>query len=117
MSLESFAFRNPVKIIFGKDAIEKIGVAIKNSGIKKVLVVFGSGSSKVLFFLSVILYFAKTNGVYDRVKATLTNNGIEWIELWGVQPNPLVAKVREGTNIIKDKSNGIDGLLLLMCEL
>lgn len=71
---------------------------MKNDGIKKVLTVFGKGS-------------VKTNGVYDRVCKTLKENGIEHIELWGVQPNPLVSKVREGIAICKDEKNGIQAVL------
>ncbi|KAA6369446.1 MAG: putative NADH-dependent alcohol dehydrogenase, partial [Streblomastix strix] len=91
--MDSFEFHGPVKVLFGKDSIEKIGGEIKNSGIKKVLILFGSGS-------------AKKNGVYERVKKSLSDFGVADVELWGVQPNPLVSKVREGVIIGKDAKNG-----------
>lgn len=41
----------------------------------------------------------------------MKDNGIEHIELWGVQPNPLVSKVREGIALCKDASNGIEAII------
>lgn len=91
-------FHTPTKILFGAKSIENIGAEIKASGIKKVLCLFGSGS-------------VKTNGVYDRTVKSLTDNGISHEELWGVQPNPVIGKVREGVTICKDKSKGIEAVL------
>lgn len=62
------------------------------------MILFGSGS-------------AKKNGVYERVKKSLSDSGVADVELWGVQPNPLVSKVREGVIIGKDAKNGIEGIL------
>jgi alcohol dehydrogenase YqhD (iron-dependent ADH family) len=97
MSLESFAFKSPVKLCFGKDAIEKLGGVIKENNVKKLLILFDE-------FLK-----NKSNGIYDRVTGVLTTNGIEWIELWGIQPNPLIDKAREGVTLSKDPSNKVDG--------
>jgi alcohol dehydrogenase YqhD (iron-dependent ADH family) len=69
--MDSFVFHSPVKVLLGKDSIEKIGSEIKAAGIKKVLILLGAGS-------------VKTNGVYTRVKKTLTDSGIEDVEVWGV---------------------------------
>ncbi|KAA6380664.1 MAG: alcohol dehydrogenase [Streblomastix strix] len=96
--MESLTWYNPTKILFGKDSIEKIGTEIKNAGLKKVLILFGSGS-------------AKKTGVYDRVKKSLSDAGIADVEVWGVQPNPLVSKVREAIGIAKDAKNGVEGIL------
>jgi alcohol dehydrogenase YqhD (iron-dependent ADH family) len=98
MSLDSFVFQNPVRILYGKDSIEKLGAVIKEGKITKVLLLFGSGS-------------VKTNGVYDRVLKTLKDNGIKSVELWGVQPNPVITKVREGIAITKKKENGIEAVV------
>lgn len=80
--MESFAFYNPVKMIYGKGEILKIGEEISAYGIKKVLLVAGGGS-------------IRRNGVYDQVINSLIANGIEWVESWGVKPNPDFVKVRE----------------------
>jgi alcohol dehydrogenase YqhD (iron-dependent ADH family) len=49
--------------------------------------------------------------VYERVLKTQQANEIANEELWGVQPNPVIAKVREGVAICKDASNGIEAVL------
>jgi alcohol dehydrogenase YqhD (iron-dependent ADH family) len=70
MSLDSFNFYNPVHIIFGKDAVEKLAVKMKHDGINKVLLHFGGSS-------------AKTSGLYERVIKNLKANNIDSIENWG----------------------------------
>jgi alcohol dehydrogenase YqhD (iron-dependent ADH family) len=96
--LESFTFLNTVRILFGKDSVERLGPVIKENGINKVLILLGSGSSRA-------------NGVYDRVIKVLENNGIDFVEVWGVQPNPLITKVREAIVVAKDKKNGVQAIL------
>lgn len=93
----NFEFYNPAKIIFGRNVItENTGQQILLSGGKKVLLVAGGGS-------------IKRNGVYDAVVSSLRNAGLEWDELWGVQPNPRLDKVTEGAAICK--SHNIDFIL------
>ncbi|KAH7815433.1 putative NADH-dependent butanol dehydrogenase [Monocercomonoides exilis] len=96
--MSTISFHNPTKYLLGPSSIEQLGGEIKKCGFKKVLIVLGGGS-------------AKTNGVYDRVKKTLSENGIESEELWGVQPNPLISKVREGVAMCKDPSKHIEAVL------
>lgn len=93
-------FCNKTKILLGKSSIEELGAEVKNHGVKTILCVYGSGS-------------AKKNGVYDRVTKSLKDNGIEIKELWGIQPNPLISKVREGVAICKDPANKIDAILAI----
>jgi alcohol dehydrogenase YqhD (iron-dependent ADH family) len=83
-----FNLANPTRIIFGENSIEQIGGAIAESGVKKVLLVAGGGS-------------IKKNGVYDSVVSSLKSAGIEWVECWGVQPNPVLSKVREAIEMAK----------------
>lgn len=90
--LESFKFVNPTKLFYGKDAIENLFPFMKINGVKKVLALFGSGS-------------VKKNGVYERVTKGLKDNGIVAVELWGVQANPVIAKVREAVAITKADSS------------
>ena len=68
---------------------------LKGTGLHKVLCIYGGGS-------------VKRNGVYDRVNKSLAEVGIECVELWGVQANPVLAKVQEGIDIAKDPKNKID---------
>lgn len=87
-------------MLVGRTAIEELGPVIKAHGVKKILVTYGCGS-------------VKRNGVYDRVMKTLKDNGIEHIELSGIQPNPLIEKVYEGIKLLKDKNNHLDAVLAL----
>ncbi|KAH7815524.1 putative NADH-dependent butanol dehydrogenase a [Monocercomonoides exilis] len=96
--MQSQVYYNPTKVIFGSSSYEQLCEEIKKSGIKKLLIVFGKESAKI-------------TGVYDRIKKCLAMNGIADEELWGVQPNPLISKVREGIAICKDKTKCIEGVL------
>ncbi len=94
--MRNFVFHNPTKYVFGKDTVKLIGQEIRNFGSKKVLLVAGRGS-------------IKKNGVYDTVIKSLKDNSIEWVELWGVRPNPVLSKVKEGIKLAKE--HGVDGVL------
>ncbi|OGS13855.1 MAG: hypothetical protein A2285_10425 [Elusimicrobia bacterium RIFOXYA12_FULL_57_11] len=85
--MQNFNFSNPVKIIFGRDAISKIGPEAAKAG-KKALLVYGGGS-------------IKKNGVYAAVTKTLADSGIAVVEHPGVKPNPVIAHVREGVKKAK----------------
>ncbi|KAF2959706.1 MULTISPECIES: iron-containing alcohol dehydrogenase [unclassified Thermotoga] len=86
--MENFVFHNPTKIVFGRGTIPKIGEEIKSAGIRKILFLYGGGS-------------IKRNGVYDQVVDSLKKHGIEWIEVSGVKPNPVLSKVYEAVEVAK----------------
>lgn len=69
--MNNFQFYNPVKIIFGKGQIAKLGDEISKDA--RILLTYGGGS---IF----------KNGVYDQVKAAL--HGYHIIEFGGIEPNP-----------------------------
>lgn len=92
----NFTFQNPAKIIFGKGTINQVAREIVSCGGTKVLLVAGGGS-------------IKKNGVYDAVSASLNSLGLEFFELWGVKPNPLLDKVHEGAAICR--KHGINFIL------
>jgi len=94
--MKNFDFRNPTKIKFGKDTIPEIGEEIKKAGIKKVLFLYGKGS---IF----------KNGVYDTTVVSLKAAGINWVELGGVKPNPVISKVYEAIKICRKEK--VDGIL------
>ncbi|ASS98369.1 MULTISPECIES: iron-containing alcohol dehydrogenase [Geobacillus] len=93
--MQSFIFRNPTKLIFGKGQLERLKEEVPRYG-KKVLLVYGGGS-------------IKRNGLYDEVMKILGNIGAEVIELPGVEPNPRVSTVRKGVDICKRE--GVEFLL------
>jgi len=92
----NFTFYTPTRVLFGVGRIKEIGSEIKKSNVKKVLLVAGGGS-------------IKKNGVYDTIIASLQEQGIDWVELWGVVPNPVLSKVMEGISLAKE--SGVDGVL------
>ncbi|MGQ9818445.1 MAG: iron-containing alcohol dehydrogenase [Candidatus Kapaibacteriales bacterium] len=94
--MNNFIFHNPTKLIFGKDTIPLIGYEIKKFGINKVLLLAGGGS-------------IKRNGVYQLVVDSLKNNDIQWIEFWGVRPNPILSHAEMGINIAREHK--LEGIL------
>lgn len=52
---------------------------------------------------------AVKSGLLDRVKKSLSNEGIDFVELGGVVPNPHISKVYEGIEICKNE--GVDFIL------
>ena len=85
--MENFVYSCPTKIIFGKGTENLVGSEVSKYG-KKVLLHYGGGS-------------IKKSGLYDRVLKSLKNEGLEIIELGGVQPNPRLSLVREGIDICR----------------
>lgn len=94
--MKDFDFRNPTKLVFGRDTVGRIGDEMQQAGCRRALLVAGGGS-------------IRNNGVYDTVAASLKSAGIEWNELWGVQPNPVLSKVREG--VAAATEHGSDAVL------
>ncbi len=87
--MNNFTYYNPTKIEFGKEKENNIGEYLEQSGIKKVLLVYGQGS-------------IKKNGLYSRIIDSLDKKNIEFEELSGVVSNPLLSKVNEGIKLAKD---------------
>lgn len=87
--MRNFKFYNPTKMVFGKDTISSIGQHVSSYGITKVLLLYGKGS---IF----------KNGVYDTVISSLKDNNIQYVEVTGVKANPVVSKVREAINIMRE---------------
>lgn len=94
--MNNFTFNNPTKVLFGKNTIDKIGKEINRFEVKKVLLLYGKSS---IF----------KNGVYDTTVASLKENNIEFVELGGVKPNPVLSKVNEAVELCKREN--IDGIL------
>lgn len=82
-----FTFENHTKMIFGKDAELSVGKEAAKYA-KKVLLHYGGGS-------------IKKSGLYDRVTTSLKDAGVDFVELGGVQPNPVLSLARKGVEICK----------------
>lgn len=83
-----FEFYTPTKIFFGKNRQKEIGKIISDYGYRKILMLYGKGS-------------IKSNGLYDEIINSLTENGIATVELGGVEPNPKIEFIRKAIEIAK----------------
>lgn len=73
--MDNFNFYSPTEFIFGKRTECDCGKYVKKYGGTKVLIHYGSGS-------------AVKSGLLERVEASLDAEGIPFVKLGGVQPNP-----------------------------
>ena len=89
--MNDFSFYSPTKFVFGRGAEAKVGSLVRAFGGTKVLLHFGGGS-------------VKKNGVYDAVVKALESEGVGYVPLGGVQPNPRSGLVREGIALCRKES-------------
>ena len=87
-----FTFHNPTKILFGKNAIERIGEEIPTDA--RILMTYGGGS-------------IKRNGAYERVMNAL--KGWHVTEFGGIEPNPRYETLMPAVELVRRE--GIDFLL------
>ena len=85
--MKNFEFKNPTKILFGKDQIGKIKSEIPKDA--KVLMLYGGGS-------------IKTNGVYEQVISALSDHKL--VEFGGIPANPEYAVLMEALKVIKEEN-------------
>lgn len=90
--MKNFTFYNPTRLVFGKGMINKLKEEIPAS--HRIMVTFGGGS-------------VKKNGIYDQVVKAL--EGRDFIEFWGIEPNPAVETLRKAIQLGKEQ--GVDFLL------
>ena len=93
--MKDFTYYNPVRVHFGKTAMEKLPEELRKFG-KKVLLIYGGGS-------------IRRTGLYDQIQAALKETDKQIFELPGVMPNPRAEKVYEGIELCRRKN--IDLLL------
>ena len=84
----NFTYYTPTQVVFGRDAEEQTGALVKAQGCKKVLIHYGGGS-------------VVRSGLLERVKRSLEAEGISYVELGGVRPNPRSGLVYEGIELCR----------------
>ena len=89
--MENFIFNIPTIAYVGKGQISNLASSIKQFGGTKVLLAYGGGS-------------IKTNGIYDTVINELTSNGIAYIDMAGIKPNPPISDVYEGIKLYRENN-------------
>ncbi len=90
--MNNFQFQNPTKIIFGRGQIAQLANELPKD--TKIMVTMGGGS-------------IKANGVYQQVMEAL--KGFDYIEFWGIEPNPRVETLRRAIEL--GKAEGVGFLL------
>jgi hypothetical protein len=80
--MRDFVFENRTKIVFGRGAETRVGEEA-SKWTKRVLLHHSGGH-------------VVRSGLVDRVKGLLEREGVQWIELPGVKPNPRLSLVQEG---------------------
>lgn len=94
--MDNFTFYAPTYFAFGKDAENDTGKYVKRFGGTKVLIHYGGGS-------------VVRSGLLDRVKGSLEAEGLAYVELGGVKPNPRSGLVYEGIELCRRE--GVDFVL------
>ena len=86
--IKDFNFYAPTRVVFGKSAEGKIGQLVTDAKGRTVLIHYGGGS-------------AERSGLLAVVRKQLDSEGIKYVELGGVVPNPLLSKVQEGIDLCR----------------
>ena len=94
--MKDFHFYAPTEVVFGATAEEQTGKLVKKHGGNKVLVHYGGKS-------------AERSGLLDKICKQLDSEGIGYIKLGGVVPNPRLSLVHTGISLCRQK--GIDFIL------
>jgi hypothetical protein len=89
--MNNFDFFSPTYFAFGKNREAETGKLIKKFGGSRVLVHFGGKS-------------AESSGLLDRVRSSLKKEGLSFIELGGVKPNPRSGLVYEGIDLCRKEN-------------
>lgn len=88
-------YQNTTKILFGRNAEQKFASEVKAFA-DRILLVYGGGS-------------IKKNGLYNRIVKQLQDNDIYFVELGGVQPNPLLSLAKTGIELCR--THDLQGIL------
>ena len=94
--MNNFTYYTPTRVVFGRKTEEQTGALVKEQGCRKVLLHYGGQS-------------AKRSGLLDRIVESLEEEGISYVALGGVVPNPRLSLVRRGIELCRQE--GVDFIL------
>lgn len=86
--MQSFNFKCPTEIVFGRGAEKQVAEKIRAYGGSRVFIVYGGGS-------------VMRTGLLPRIESYLTGAGLAFQVLGGVKPNPRLSLAREGVRLAK----------------
>lgn len=85
----NYDLRLYTEIVYGRGREAEVGPLVKKYGGTKVMIVYGGGS-------------IKRTGLFDRVAASLTEAGLEYVEFGGAKPNPVRSHVDKGMALARE---------------
>lgn len=88
--MQNFDLYNPVDIIFGNGEVSKIGTCAAKFGKKAMIVTYGEHD----FF----------NALLAKVENSLKDSGVEFVQYYKVQANPLLKHIREAIDICRKEN-------------
>lgn len=94
--MENFTFWSPTEFVFGRDTESRTGELTSRYGAKKVMLLFGGGSTE-------------RSGLLPRIRTSLKEQGIDYVDFGGIRPNPTADKVYEGIEVARREN--VDFLL------
>ena len=89
--MKDFSFYAPTEVVFGEQSEEQVAALVRKYGGTKVLVHYGGQS-------------AVRSGLLDKVCGLLAADGIEYVKLGGVKPNPRLSLARQGIELCRRES-------------
>ena len=93
--MKNFVYSQPTEIVFGAGTHQEIGQRLEPIA-RRVLLVYGGHS-------------AQKSGLLDRVRQALEASGIYYRELGDIHPNPRLAPVEAGIDLVRREN--LEGLL------
>ncbi len=94
--MRDFTYYTPTKVVFGRGTENRVSELVKEFGGRKLLLHYGGGS-------------VIRSGLLDRVKRILREEGIPYVCLGGVVPNPRLSLVYQGIELCRRE--GVDFIL------
>ena len=94
--MKDFNFYAPTEVVFGEQSEEQVARLVRKYGGTKVLVHYGGQS-------------AVRSGLLDKICGLLAADGIDFVKLGGVVPNPRLSLAKRGIELCRQQ--GIDFIL------
>lgn len=86
--MENFTYHTPTQVLFGQETEQQTGSLVRAYGGSRVLIHYGS--DRVIH-----------SGLMEKIIASLEKEGLTYVMLGGVQPNPRLSLVREGIELCR----------------
>ena len=94
--MKDFNYYAPTEVVFGEQSEEQVAHLIKKYGGTKVLVHYGGKS-------------AERSGLLDKICDLLSKDGLAFVKLGGVVPNPRLSLAKKGIELCRHE--GVDFIL------